>query len=147
MTSRLQAADGGPLENVGRTPYSSWMTLYLPHLNLSSMNGFHWLKVTKEEILAYLIHFDGTAAAHAYMSSSTTSPARGPWPAVKSVALPKLGHGKLYPQSNLRCDGPLSLHKCEPKQVWVMHGVLCLSLEMFTLISSSFMSVYRMSLI
>lgn len=72
MPSRLQTADGGPLENVGRTPYSSWMTLYLPHLNLSSMNGFHWLKVTKEEILAYLIHFDGTAAAHAYMSSSTT---------------------------------------------------------------------------
>lgn len=36
------------------------------------MNGFHWLKATKEEILAYLTQFDGTAAAHAYMSSSTT---------------------------------------------------------------------------
>lgn len=35
------------------------------------MNGFHWFKGTKEEVLAHLTHFDGTVAAHAYMSRST----------------------------------------------------------------------------
>lgn len=36
------------------------------------MNGFHWFKRTKEEILALLTHFEGAIAAHVYVSSSTT---------------------------------------------------------------------------
>lgn len=50
---------------------AGWPCTY-PHLNLSSMNAFHWFKGTKEEILAHLTHFDGTVAAHAYMHSSAT---------------------------------------------------------------------------
>lgn len=74
MPSRLEATDGGPLEKLGKTSYpipAAWPCTH-SHLNLSSMNGFHWFKGTKEEILAHLTHFDGTVAAHAYTCSSTT---------------------------------------------------------------------------
>lgn len=65
VPSRLEAADEVPLK-IWEGPCTH------PHLNLSSMNGFHWFKGTKEEILAHLTHFDGTVAAHAYMSASAT---------------------------------------------------------------------------
>lgn len=57
MPSSLEVASGRHRENLGRTPYPCWMTLYSP-----PFKHFRF-KRTKEEILAHLTHFDGTVAA------------------------------------------------------------------------------------
>lgn len=77
---RLEAGDGGPLVDSGRSPYPCWMTLHQAerlahsHFHLSSTNGLGWFKEMKQEVLAHLTHLAGTAVEHAYVSSSTAKP-------------------------------------------------------------------------
>lgn len=89
----------------------------------------------------------GCHYGRAHLQKNLQTPARRPRPAEVQAVLLKPGHGKLYPWGNLQSDRPASLHKSDPKQLWLMQEVPCLSLEMFNLVFSSFISVYRMPLI
>lgn len=89
----------------------------------------------------------GWHCGRAHLQKNLQTPARRPRPAEVQAVLLKPGHGDLYPWGNLKNDRPASLHKSDPKQLWLMHRVPCLSLETFNLVFSSFISVFSMLLI